>query len=202
MRFSRQEYWRGLPFPSPGELPDPGIKPMSPALQADSLSVLQSGAFHWGAFPTREELKPSKGSGACGTENPTLTEGVCSEVRIYCRAPNKGIGDKPQIYSNLVFEWGFFKKEQNRTFLVVQGLRICLPILGTHVWSHVQEDSTCHGAMKPVCHNYWTRARAPDPQHENRAQWEAPVPQPDSSPSSPPLEKAQSTKTLCAQTKT
>ena len=32
-----QEYWSGLPFPSPGNLPDPGIKPGSPALQADSL---------------------------------------------------------------------------------------------------------------------------------------------------------------------
>ena len=33
----QQEYWSGLPFPSPGDLPDPGIKPGSPALQADSL---------------------------------------------------------------------------------------------------------------------------------------------------------------------
>ena len=37
IRFSRQEYWSGLPFPSPGDLPDPGIEPESPALQADSL---------------------------------------------------------------------------------------------------------------------------------------------------------------------
>ena len=37
MGFSRQEYWSGLPFPSPGDLPNPGIKPGSPALQADSL---------------------------------------------------------------------------------------------------------------------------------------------------------------------
>ena len=37
MEFSRQEYWSGLPFLSPGDLPDRGIKPMSPALQADSL---------------------------------------------------------------------------------------------------------------------------------------------------------------------
>ena len=37
MEFSRQEYWSGLPFPSPQGLPDPGIKPMSPALQADTL---------------------------------------------------------------------------------------------------------------------------------------------------------------------
>ena len=35
--FSRQEYWSGLPFPFPGDLPDPGIKPRSPALQADHL---------------------------------------------------------------------------------------------------------------------------------------------------------------------
>ena len=37
MEFSRQEYWSGLPFPSPGDLPDPAIKPGSPALQAGSL---------------------------------------------------------------------------------------------------------------------------------------------------------------------
>ena len=35
--FFRQEYWSGLPFPSPGDLPDPQMKPRSPALQADSL---------------------------------------------------------------------------------------------------------------------------------------------------------------------
>ena len=37
MGFSRQEYWSGLPFPSPGYLPSPGIEPRSPALQEDSL---------------------------------------------------------------------------------------------------------------------------------------------------------------------
>ena len=35
--FSRQGYWSGLPFPSPGDLPIPGIEPCSPALQADAL---------------------------------------------------------------------------------------------------------------------------------------------------------------------
>ena len=38
MEFSRQVYWNGLPFPTPGDLPDPGIEPGSPALQEDSLS--------------------------------------------------------------------------------------------------------------------------------------------------------------------
>ena len=40
MGFSRQEYWSGLPFPSPGDLPDLGIKPRSPALQVDSLGEI------------------------------------------------------------------------------------------------------------------------------------------------------------------
>ena len=43
MGFPRQEYWIGLPFPSQGDLPDPGIKPKSPALQEDSLVL-----SHWG----------------------------------------------------------------------------------------------------------------------------------------------------------
>ena len=38
MGFSRQEYWSGLPFPSPGDVPDPGIEPRSPTLQADALT--------------------------------------------------------------------------------------------------------------------------------------------------------------------
>ena len=37
MEFSRQEYWSGLSFPSPGDLPDSGIEPGSPALRADAL---------------------------------------------------------------------------------------------------------------------------------------------------------------------
>ena len=39
MGFSRQEYWSGLPFPSPGDLPNSGIDPVSPALKADSLPM-------------------------------------------------------------------------------------------------------------------------------------------------------------------
>ena len=46
MEFSRQEYWSGLPFPPPGDLPDPGIEltsPASPSLQADSFTTEPSG---------------------------------------------------------------------------------------------------------------------------------------------------------------
>ena len=44
MGFPRQEYWSVLPFPSPGDLPDPGIKPTSSALQADSLLLSHQGS--------------------------------------------------------------------------------------------------------------------------------------------------------------
>ena len=45
MGFSRQEYWSGVPFPSPGDLPNPGIKPESPTLQADSLPLSHQGSL-------------------------------------------------------------------------------------------------------------------------------------------------------------
>ena len=64
MEFSRQEYWRGLPFPSPEDLPNPGIEVRSPALQADSLLSepprkpknpgVGSLSLLWGVFMTQE----------------------------------------------------------------------------------------------------------------------------------------------------
>ena len=53
MRFSRQEYWRGLPFPPPGDLPDPGVEPMSP------MSPVLAGRF----FTTEPPGNPSSGWG-------------------------------------------------------------------------------------------------------------------------------------------
>ena len=46
MEISRQEYWSGLPVPSPGDLPDPGTEPGSPAFQADSLPFEPPGKPH------------------------------------------------------------------------------------------------------------------------------------------------------------
>ena len=89
MEFSRQEYWSGLPFPSPGDLPDPGIEPRSPALQADALPseppgtplvltgamdlklsaaaqtshALNGHIFKTPAFPEKLSFKPSVGEG-------------------------------------------------------------------------------------------------------------------------------------------
>ena len=46
MEFSKQEYWSGLPFPSPRDLPDPGIEPRSPTLWADALLSEPPGKPH------------------------------------------------------------------------------------------------------------------------------------------------------------
>ena len=54
MGLPRQEYWSGLPFPSPGDLPNPGIKPRSPALQADSLLTEPLGKPK--TYPTTPEV--------------------------------------------------------------------------------------------------------------------------------------------------
>ena len=63
VEFTRQKYWSGLPFPSPGDLPNPGIKPRSPTLQVDSLPAELQGKPNTGVgslsllqriFPTQE----------------------------------------------------------------------------------------------------------------------------------------------------
>ena len=51
MEFSRQEHWSELPFPSPGELPDPGIEPGSPTWQADASPTEPPGKPHTGYIP-------------------------------------------------------------------------------------------------------------------------------------------------------
>ena len=53
MELSRQEYWSGLPFPSPEELPNPGIGPWSPASQADSLPFEPQGSRDQGLLQTK-----------------------------------------------------------------------------------------------------------------------------------------------------
>ena len=61
--FSRQEYWSGLPFPSPGNLPDPGIEPRSPALQADALTSEPPGKLNMGDLGSIPRLGQSHEEG-------------------------------------------------------------------------------------------------------------------------------------------
>ena len=68
IRFSRQECWSGLPFPSPGDLPDPGIEPGSPALQADALPSEPPGKPN----ETETGLYRTVESELCGSLNTSL----------------------------------------------------------------------------------------------------------------------------------
>ena len=65
MEFSRPEYWSGQPFPSPGDLPNPGIEPRSPALQVDSLPAGPQGKpkdTGVGSLSLLQEIFPTQGS--------------------------------------------------------------------------------------------------------------------------------------------
>ena len=68
MGFSRQEYWGGLPFPSPGDFLDPGIESGSPALQADDLPTEL-----WGKPKTRSKNR-IKTEISCGTKRRVILE--------------------------------------------------------------------------------------------------------------------------------
>ena len=68
MGFSKQEYWSGLPFPSPGDLPDSGIEPRSPALQADTLLFEPPGK------PSPLNLKPLHGKHHCHGKEACVTQ--------------------------------------------------------------------------------------------------------------------------------
>ena len=73
MAFSIQEYWSGMTFLSPGDLPNPGIKPATPALQVDSLPL-----NHWGSpkEPTSDEQ-----NGCCAAREAQLRLEI---INLYC----------------------------------------------------------------------------------------------------------------------
>ena len=67
MEFSRQEYWSGLPFPTPGDLPDSGIELMCPALAS---RFFTTGTL--GKPPPSRQLPQPKGLGSCLTQAPSI----------------------------------------------------------------------------------------------------------------------------------
>ena len=87
MKFSRREYWSGLPFPSPGDLPDLGIEPRSLALQADS----------WPSEPPRKRLQ----EGNCSRTWDVLRHSVVSDT----------LGPHRLQPTRLLCPWGFSRQE-------------------------------------------------------------------------------------------
>ena len=60
-----------------------------------------------------------------------------------------------EIYPEEIIKQVYKNTNKCRASLVAQWLRIRLPMQGTRVWGLVREDPICHGATKPMCHNYW-----------------------------------------------
>ena len=73
MGFSRQEYWSGLPFPSPGDLPDPGIEPRFPALEADALTSEPPGK-HKGTIKTPAVAWSPWGENDCSVDTDAVSK--------------------------------------------------------------------------------------------------------------------------------
>ena len=85
MGFPRQEWWSGLPFPSPGDLPDPGIQPLSPALQANSLLTEPPG--------NPLQLASNNTITLCYWEDSSESKGLCKELK-----PVNPKGNQPWIF--------------------------------------------------------------------------------------------------------
>ena len=161
MKFSRQEYWSGLPFLSSGTLPNTGIKPRSPALQVASL------------------LSEPPGKPFYAHQHKFVVIAFCSCLLNYIRQ-EKSVTTKNiflvSFYFNLkrfillficckqillVFFfliWKYLNFSDIDKFelpWVIQLLIVHLTMQSTWVPSLVQEDSTCSRATKSGCHNYW-----------------------------------------------
>ena len=80
MGFSRQEYWSGLPFPSPGDLPDPGIKAGSPTLQQDFFIIWATSSVLFSRSVVFDSLRPPESQHA-RPPCPSPSPGVHSNSR-------------------------------------------------------------------------------------------------------------------------
>ena len=100
MEFSRREYWSGLPFPSLEELPNPGIKPLSPAWQADSLLFELQGSLFTHSLPQLYSLSlPSDFPGGGSGTEPVCQCRKCKRrrFRLWLRgSPGGGHGNQLQ----------------------------------------------------------------------------------------------------------
>ena len=101
MGFSRQECWSGLPFPSPGDLPNPGIEPRSPALEADALTFEPPGKPFLGHSKPKSQICSIWVSQvALEVKNPPASEGDADSIPRSGRSPEGGHGN-PLQYSCL-----------------------------------------------------------------------------------------------------
>ena len=145
MEFSRQEYWSGLPFPSPGDLSNPGIKAGSPALQANYLHLSHQGSpnmkysrqariLEWVAFPSSEDL-PNPG---IETKSPTLhADSLPAEPP--GKPKNTGVG------SLSLLQGIFLTQESNWGLLHCRWILYQLSYQGTSTCWDISKDAASQG---------------------------------------------------------
>ena len=166
MRFFRQEYWNGLPFLPLGDLPNPGIEPMSPVslvLQADSLPAEPSGkppyvlfnlllaaldlccctwAFSrcsgWGPLSSGSAWAPDCSSFSCGTRAPECRLSSCG-ARVYLPQSMwdlPGWGIEPAALTGMFLTSGPPRKSQWRCFLICLFFNLKEPSHWMQRWTH------------------------------------------------------------------
>ena len=91
MEFSRQEYWSGLPFPSPGDLPHSGMEPGSPALQAESLPQASSRSTYCFVFGVSPSMRGFPGGSM--VKNPPDNAGDAGS----CILPGQSHGQRSLV---------------------------------------------------------------------------------------------------------
>ena len=131
--FSRQEYWGGLPFPSPGDLPDPGIEPTSPALQAVSLPTEPSGKPTTQRKPLKSQYKPQssgkkgEGGGLFNKSDPHCCELRAANLHLGFKMPVAPSGARMPVGGSGGHGTAQAGPGHHRT-----------PLLGPGVWGHAK----------------------------------------------------------------
>ena len=113
MEFPRQEYWSGLPCPSPGDFPNPGIKPGSPALQADSLASESPGEV-WLIYNVVLVSVVQRSDSVymyVGFPGGSVVKGICLPMQKMQETPVRSLGQKDPLEEDMathssILAWG------------------------------------------------------------------------------------------------
>jgi len=162
--FPRQEYWSGFPFPSPGDLPDPGIKPMSPACQADSLPLSHQGSpfpyitaweilyitlFYFGVcclfFPSDHECHGSYKTGFhssfCLAQGGSSVEHHWNELKVWLENRSLGRGWQSERWDSEGPAWQLalsaeisFYGDNDTSAVKATSAEVCIPELADSDW--------------------------------------------------------------------
>ena len=125
MGFSRQEYWSGLPFPSPGDLPNPEIEPASPALQANSLPLSHQRSL---VYIYLIKIKIQKN---------VKHETTYANIRVKTAS---WVTQLLEVFS--AYLWGWKRKWQPTVVLLPGKSHGWRSLVGYSPWSHKESDST------------------------------------------------------------